>query len=726
MRYGLLFLLLLLFLVPAQATHIVGGEFQLTHTAGTTYQLTLNLYFDNVNGNRGAIEPVAPVFVFEKGTNRLVNTYNLPLKSQTSVAYTSVACTSPSLSTDKITYTSSLVLSAQSYSHPAGYYAVWERCCRNNVISNIVQPQNAGQVFYIEFPPVRLNNQPFLNSSPALFPPLSDYACLNDLFYYDFGGIDPDGDSLVYEMVTPLNGNTSAQMPLPAGPLPSPYLPVTWTAGLGIQNQIPGNPSVAIDRQTGRLTLRPSRLGLFVFGVRCSEYRNQVKIGEVRRDFQLMVLNCPKNEAPQVEVRLPGQRQAYQEGQVIRLSGAGSRCLDLFVSDTEANAALRIEAKPVNFKLSDQIMSLTSGVVNRNGGKDTLKTTACFPACLTSAGKTFQMDFIVSDNGCSLPKMDTVRVSFVVDPVSDQAPSVRTTAPSQVLRPKLGETLDFNVLGLDADLDLVTLSAKGQNFNLADQGILFSAVNGKGSSTGRFRWPIDCRAMSQPSYLLEFTASTGNCGQPLGKSVTVEVQPDYRNQAPRMLAAMAGKVIEIADGATFRDTIFCSDADLHLLALTARGQDFELDGRDMAFVTTAGAGQAKGIFTWTPACQVTPGGSYTVNFTLTESACQASPPQTMSVTFKVASQQEAPFLPANIFTPNQDGQNDYFQLPNLPRDYCGSSFALIKIFNRWGTQVYESQDRNFKWSGKGVADGVYFYQIYYSDKQFKGMVTVVR
>ena len=98
----------------------------------------------------------------------------------------------------------------------------------------------------------------------------------------------------------------------------------------------------------------------------------------------------------------------------------------------------------------------------------------------------------------------------------------------------------------------------------------------------------------------------------------------------------------------------------------------------------------------------------------------------MSVTFKVRSQEEAPFLPANIFTPNQDGQNDFFELPNLPRDYCGSSFAAIKIFNRCGTLVYESRERNFKWSGKDIAGGVYFYHIYYSDKLFKGTVTVVR
>lgn len=726
MRNCLLFLLLLIGSMPALGTHLVGGEFQLTNHTGASYQLTLHLYFDNVNGNRGAIEPIAPVFVFEKGTNKLVTTYNLPLRSQTPVAYTAVACTNPSLSTDKIVYSSAIVLSDQIYNHPAGYYAVWERCCRNNVISNIVQPQNAGQVFYMEFPPVRLSGQPFVNSSPALFPPLSDYACLNDLFYYDFGGTDPDGDSLVYEMVTPLNGNTSAQMPLPTAPLPAPYLPISWTSGLGAQNQIPGNPTVAIDRLTGRLTLKPARLGLFVFGVRCSEYRNQVKIGEIRRDFQLMVLNCPKNEAPAIQVRRPGQPNAYQEGEVIRVSGSGSRCLNLFVTDTEANAALRIEARPVNFSWSDQLLSLTSGLVNRNGSKDTLQTSACFPACLNSAGKTYLVDFIVSDNGCSLPKKDTIRVSFLVEPETDQEPTLRTTAPSEVLRPGLNETVQFDVEGLDADQDYVSLTVKGLDFDLAGQKATFVAVNGKGRSTGRFTWPMACQNFARPSYTLLFTATTLNCGQPITKTLAVEVRPDYRNQPPLMRAAMAGKTIEVFDGATFTDTIYGSDADLHLLALTARGEDFELAGRDMTFVATGGPGQARAVFTWAPACQVTPGGSYTVHFTMTETACQATPPQTLSATFKVRSQEETPFLPANIFTPNQDGQNDYFELPNLPRNYCGSSFAAIRIFNRWGTQVYESKDRDFKWSGKDMADGVYFYHIYYSDKQFKGMVTVVR
>jgi gliding motility-associated-like protein len=689
----------------------------------------------------------------------------------------------------------------------------------------------------MEFPPVRSNGLAFINSSPELFPPLSDYACLNDLFYYDFGGKDPDGDSLVYEMVTPLNGNTNALAPLPARPMPAPYLPVTWTAGMGTTNQIPGSPTIGIDKNSGLLTLKPTSLGLFVFGVRCSEYRNKVKIGEIRRDFQLMVLNCPKNVAPKILVKQAGHKTPYQEGDVIRVSAAGNRCLDLFVADTEANAALTLEARPVNFSMTDQIISLKSGTVNPNGVKDTLSTTACFPACLNSAGKTYLMDFIVSDNGCSLPKKDTIRVAFQIEPVPNQAPTLTTTAAAPVLTPRLNETIAFDVLGLDGDNDFVSLTVSGQDFPITGQSMSFTTANGNGQASGRFTWDLDCRARTQASYTLLFTATTLQCGLPVTKTVPVEVRPqsqnlppaitttapavvlrprlgekiefdvtgtdddgdlvsvgltavdfnrnnqtlafpaatgpglvtsrfswtldcpavsqqdrytlrftatsmvcgealtqttdieirpDYRNAPPVMASNMAGKTIAVPLGSTFTDTIFGTDVDLNHIALTAQGEGFDLADRDMRFQPASGQGQARAVFSWNPACQVTPAGQYTVHFTLTETACLASPPQTLSVTFDVGNQEEKPFTPADIFTPNNDGRNDYFELPNLPADFCTSVFAVIKIYNRWGGLVYESQDRNFKWDGQHIADGVYYYQILYSDKQYKGMVTVVR
>jgi len=40
-----------------QATHIVGGEFELVHLKDFDYQLRMILYFDVVNGNPAAADP---------------------------------------------------------------------------------------------------------------------------------------------------------------------------------------------------------------------------------------------------------------------------------------------------------------------------------------------------------------------------------------------------------------------------------------------------------------------------------------------------------------------------------------------------------------------------------------------------------------------------------------------------------------------------------------------
>lgn len=66
----------------------------------------------------------------------------------------------------------------------------------------------------------------------------------------------------------------------------------------------------------------------------------------------------------------------------------------------------------------------------------------------------------------------------------------------------------------------------------------------------------------------------------------------------------------------------------------------------------------------------------------------------------------------NVFTPNDDGINDYFR-PIEP--YYFVEKIDIQIFNRWGQLMYETEDPDINWDGKNfrngklVSDGVYFY-----------------
>lgn len=90
------------------------------------------------------------------------------------------------------------------------------------------------------------------------------------------------------------------------------------------------------------------------------------------------------------------------------------------------------------------------------------------------------------------------------------------------------------------------------------------------------------------------------------------------------------------------------------------------------------------------------------------------------------------FLP-NAFTPNGDGVNDFFEV--FGNKDAWKQFE-VKVFNRIGEKVFESNDMNFKWDGryKGILlnPAVFVYTakvVYldnYSEKLYKGSITLIR
>jgi hypothetical protein len=46
------------------------------------------------------------------------------------------------------------------------------------------------------------------------------------------------------------------------------------------------------------------------------------------------------------------------------------------------------------------------------------------------------------------------------------------------------------------------------------------------------------------------------------------------------------------------------------------------------------------------------------------------------------------------------------------------------VFNRWGKKIFESGQRNFRWYPTNEGAGVYYYTLKYSDKEYKGIITL--
>ena len=85
----------------------------------------------------------------------------------------------------------------------------------------------------------------------------------------------------------------------------------------------------------------------------------------------------------------------------------------------------------------------------------------------------------------------------------------------------------------------------------------------------------------------------------------------------------------------------------------------------------------------------------------------------------------------NIITPNGDGQNETFNIPNV--SYYPNSTMII--YNRWGRKVYENSSYQGDWNGENCADGVYFwvFTVNYGNsgngdelKQLNGTLTILR
>jgi hypothetical protein len=83
---------------------------------------------------------------------------------------------------------------------------------------------------------------------------------------------------------------------------------------------------------------------------------------------------------------------------------------------------------------------------------------------------------------------------------------------------------------------------------------------------------------------------------------------------------------------------------------------------------------------------------------------------------------ETPFIP-NVFTPNNDGKNDFFEILNLP-----DNGAELIVTNRTGTIVY--RDDNYRtsnlWDGGDSPDGIYFYQLTVDGSVQNGWVEIIR
>ncbi len=321
-KYIQLVAFLVIFSPLVQASHIIGGDFsyrflQMDGPDLYRYQITLTIYRDCGSPDHPAFDNPAYIGIFLMDTDSsltfLEEIQVLPGPIET-ISYVDNPCLEEN---DNICIEeSSYVFEKVFKMIPQDYFISYQRCCRNQGVSNLPRGSQYGATYSISLSPASLVHQ---NSSPR-FKPLNEYViCAGAPYSLNFSAIDPDGDSLVYNFCTPYTGgglqfinetifNCDGLTPKPSICTPE-LIPIQFTRSGSYQfsafKPAFGHPEV--NGKTGILsgskTPRDINFisGIYLITVCVSEYRNSQLLSTARKEFQFHSVPCvPKPQSKTV------------------------------------------------------------------------------------------------------------------------------------------------------------------------------------------------------------------------------------------------------------------------------------------------------------------------------------------------------------------------------------------------------------------------------------------
>lgn len=403
----LLFVLVLLFSLQSNdvhASHAAGGEIIYQWLHDSTYKITFKLYRDCSGID---VNQTVPLCYTNTCTNQ---SWNISMSSISvlpdgSPNGTTVTQGCPGVGT-RCTNASSTVPGYREWWYSADI-TLPSRCtewkfavyisARNSSV-NINNGSTATDNFYTE---ATLNNTIAQgNSSPFFSVKPVPSICINQPYTYNNGVVDPNSDSLAFELLIPLT-TLSTSCPLSVYPVSlsstSPALNLT-------DNPFQTNNTFSLSASTGQMTFTPVSTGSNTLTIRAKEYRNGVLIGSVMRDVQIQVINCSVTApiANTVSTTITGGTMVG--GRVEACAKVPlSFCFDLKSSDT---AAILVA--------SDNAAVSTPGAIVTYTGQNTDSIRGCFnwtPNTLDTGLRIFTVT--VKDSTCRYPGV-SVAQTFVL------------------------------------------------------------------------------------------------------------------------------------------------------------------------------------------------------------------------------------------------------------------------------------------------------------------------
>ena len=500
--------------IPSIASHIVGGEFNLLYLGPNKYQLNLILYFDALNGFEQLLDQEVNAHIYRYSDDSLILVKFLPRMYLENVPYYQENCEFDGVKTTRIVYGDTLTLSDEMFSDPEGYYVAWENCCRNYDVTNADTGNfpvpgtppgvQSGQTYFLSFPAIVQDGKPFVNSSPSLFRALNSFGCVGVPYWADFGGVDNDGDTLLYSLILPYDVAPGYALNTTR---PTPYPTITWVDGFGPFNIMGGNPKLSISAD-GMLTVTPQYQGLFIFAVQCREVRNGKVIGWAIREFQLYVTDwCEPNYPPEIKGKLANET-SYNSEDVMIVDFAENlapeyRCINVLITDRDAaiEEIVEIQAIPLNFDGDiDVVLPNTITALLQNGSG--IEFDICFPECPLidpELNEYYEIGILALDDACPLPRIDTLVIKVKINPPANERPYILTNGQNLDIYDNLvtessGGMFTLPIVGNDPDGQNLSLTILPINdFDPSKAGMSFTTPSyTPGSVATQFIWNHDC------------------------------------------------------------------------------------------------------------------------------------------------------------------------------------------------------------------------------------------
>ena len=372
------------------ATHIMGGDLTYTCSGTNTYNLQLRLFRDCNGiplGTTATVTFTSPTCGTFQTTLDLLPGYPIDITPICPSMSSACGGGGGSLGVHEYVYKKSITLPCSG-----NYTLSWSSCCRNNAI-NTLNP--ASQAFYISSDLntalTPCNNSPdFLNSPVAYF-------CVNQPVNYNHGATDFDNDSLVFSLVpcqASAGGFTNYQFPY------SGTSPVASLSG------------VTIDPATGGLTFTPTTVQTAVLCVLVEEYRNGVKIGEIMRDMQFEILNCP-NTLP-VLSGINGTANATGTTGVFSMTVCADDTVNFTVESFDINVSTVFDPMSGwNTLLMDWNQAIQGAQFTNNGGAYPTGTFHWVPSNSDVGNNIFTVD--IRDDACMINGINIYSFLIIVE-----------------------------------------------------------------------------------------------------------------------------------------------------------------------------------------------------------------------------------------------------------------------------------------------------------------------